>query len=142
MRTALEMRLIVVSNPAVTSSTALATCSWSLEDVALLVRRLQRGEESGALAVPSRDEVGEEVAEALHVADPALAGSAGRIEYGGDAGIPRGGVDAEEEPRDLHRQRERQQLVHVASATGGELVDDPLGGCRDVGPHGARPHAG
>ncbi len=102
------------------------------QDLAVGVGRLEGGEELGAAAVPARNEGDEERGQPLHVGDPALAGPAGRIEQGGHVGVPGGGVDAEQDARDLHRQPEAHHRHHVTAAPGLDVVDDAVGHGRDA----------
>ena len=101
VRTALVRRPIVVSNPAVTSSTELASCSNSLRtrpSSSVVPSAANRPVARGPGAVVGHD-AAQGVGEPLHVVDPAPAGAPARVEQGDDPGVPVDGIDAEEQPR-------------------------------------------
>ena len=107
------------------------------EAVTVVVGGTQRGEQSGGRRGPgavSGHDAAQRVGEALHVVDPTESRPPAGVEQRHDARVPVGGIDAEEQPGDLHREREGEALDQIATALGHQPIDQRPGRSLDGGP--------
>ena len=118
------IRPIVVSKPAVTNSTALATSSRSVSvSPWSSARSSMENTSSPGSARRSATTAPEVVGEPAHLPEePARGIGAGGVEQRHDLPVPLRLVDAEQEAHHLHRQRERQLRDDVASAASHETA--------------------